>query len=342
MSQLKKIAIVCNSTNPDMKLYFKNKVDMKLQGVTYYAQASMAKELGLKPSCFSKSPRPSLLFVVDCLYSIYFCFYLLFKRTKLIVFDTAHICNLPLAVLAKILRIKLVFTIHDWEPHEGKQQKVVHLYNQLVKKVLADEFIVFSDVDSDKPVHKLNLGGFNANFSVTNEGYYLFFGRIEPYKGLQYLMPITCAVQERLKDFNLVVAGKGQHSALKDLQNKQGVKVINHYIYEQELHELISQCKAVLLPYDSATQSGVVVQAYSYGKPVVAFDVGGLSQYIEHGRTGVLVSYPSTDDFAQAIIEIDNNLPHFYQSVSEVFSQKYSVEAFQRRFEEVVRTLRAR
>jgi glycosyltransferase involved in cell wall biosynthesis len=54
----------------------------------------------------------------------------------------------------------------------------------------------------------------------------------------------------------------------------------------------------VVLPYRSATQSGIAHLAFSFGRPVVATMVGGLSEVVEHERTGLLV--PPEDPHALA------------------------------------------
>lgn len=59
-------------------------------------------------------------------------------------------------------------------------------------------------------------------------------------------------------------------------------------------------CDAVLLPYRSASQSGVVQLAFSYGRPVVATRVGGLPDAVRDGLDGILCD-PDPQDLAGAI-----------------------------------------
>src|SRR5439155_4970240 len=63
----------------------------------------------------------------------------------------------------------------------------------------------------------------------------------------------------------------------------------------------ISAADGVVLPYRSATQSGVAQLAFAYGAPVVATNVGGLPAAIEHGRTGLLCPPDNAFAFARAI-----------------------------------------
>ena len=57
-----------------------------------------------------------------------------------------------------------------------------------------------------------------------------------------------------------------------------------------------------VLPYESATQSGVIQIAYSFGLPVIATDVGGLPEVVLDGRTGFVVPPKDADALAKAVV----------------------------------------
>ena len=63
----------------------------------------------------------------------------------------------------------------------------------------------------------------------------------------------------------------------------------------------------VVLPYDEATQSGVVPVAYNYAKPVVATTVGALAECVTDRRTGLLVPPRDPQALADAIIHLLKN-----------------------------------
>ena len=135
------LAIINNSNNPDMVEYFKNKKSIKNKNIIFLSnKESISKDE--KISSFSKVNGLSFYFFIDCLWSIYICIYLKTKSIKFILFDTAHISNIPTALLAKIFGIKIIFTIHDWVPHEGNESFKVKLYNNFVIKFLAYHLIV--------------------------------------------------------------------------------------------------------------------------------------------------------------------------------------------------------
>ena len=72
----------------------------------------------------------------------------------------------------------------------------------------------------------------------------------------------------------------------------------------EELAELVQQCAISVCPYTDATQSGVIMTCYSLCKPVIATNVGGLGEMVEHGKTGFLVPAKDSDALADAVIKM--------------------------------------
>jgi glycosyltransferase involved in cell wall biosynthesis len=68
--------------------------------------------------------------------------------------------------------------------------------------------------------------------------------------------------------------------------------------------EIFSRAALVVLPYVTASTSGVLVTAYSFSKPVVASRVGCLAEYVEDGITGLLVSPTDVSELADAIVRL--------------------------------------
>jgi glycosyltransferase involved in cell wall biosynthesis len=220
-----------------------------------------------------------------------------------VLFDNAHISNIPLSLFTKMLGCKQYFTIHDWDPHPGSSHFVTALYNTLVKRFLANEFIVYSPVSSNKAVHCFYLGGFPVKPYKFHSDYFLFYGRIEPYKGLNYLVPIADELAKRNPNLKIIVAGKGKDTILEKLALKENVKVINKFIDQSELDDLISGAIAILLPYESASQSGVIPQVAGFGKSVIAHDVGSISYYInDRLPLGTLVNKGDVSGFVKAML----------------------------------------
>lgn len=132
----------------------------------------------------------------------------------------------------------------------------------------------------------------------------LFFGFIRDYKGLDLLIDAMAMLPA---DHVLIIAGEpyGDMAKYHEAIARQGLKdrVVDHirYIADQEVPMFFSAVDAVVLPYKSATQSGITAIAYHFGTPVLATDVGGLKESVEHDRTGLIVPAPEAGAIAEAI-----------------------------------------
>ena len=132
----------------------------------------------------------------------------------------------------------------------------------------------------------------------------LFFGLIRDYKGLDLLIEAFGQLDER---YHLVIAGE----PYGDYGNYQrqveasplGKNIHQHtrFIGDAEVPSFFGAANAVVLPYRSATQSGITAIAYHFGIPVIATDVGGLKEALNDGRTGILVPEVSASAIAAGV-----------------------------------------
>lgn len=130
--------------------------------------------------------------------------------------------------------------------------------------------------------------------------YMLFFGKIVPYKGVDVLIDAYLKSEERKRGVKLVIAGKGNITHDKILLDDD-IILINRYIDNDELANLIRHCKYVVLPYITATQSGCVMSAYAFNKPIIATRVGDLPKEVEDGTTGIICNPNDVNDLQIAI-----------------------------------------
>ncbi len=128
----------------------------------------------------------------------------------------------------------------------------------------------------------------------------LFFGRIEPYKGLPLLIQSLRLLSQRSIDFQLIIAGAGTIDDLNQLEPKNFI-VLNRFIEDNEIKAVFDKCHVVVLPYIAATQSGVVPLAYMFKKPVVVTNTGAIAELVEDGVTGLVVPPGKVSKLADAI-----------------------------------------
>jgi glycosyltransferase involved in cell wall biosynthesis len=138
----------------------------------------------------------------------------------------------------------------------------------------------------------------------------VFFGRLLRSKGLTDLVDAFAIVRERRPDARLVIAGppprrteEGEvEQAVRERGLEDVVAVDSRYLPNEEVRPLMELASVVVLPYTSATQSGVLHVAYACGRPVIATRVGGLPEVVEEGGTGLLVPPGSPRELADAIV----------------------------------------
>lgn len=135
----------------------------------------------------------------------------------------------------------------------------------------------------------------------------LFFGLIRRYKGLPQLLQAMPLVLQKL-DCTLLVVGEfyeGKDDCLRligALGLSSHVRIIDQFIPRHEVGLYFSAADLVVLPYQSATQSGIVPIANTFERPVVATRVGGLPEAVRDGETGFLVEPRNPVAIAEAII----------------------------------------
>ena len=136
------------------------------------------------------------------------------------------------------------------------------LYNRVVTGFLADHLVVFSPIDSNISHSVLKLFALNQ---ISKHQIYpqFFFWRIEPYKALHNIIYIAQELKRKMPDAVINVMGAGTDNAIEILQGLTNVNVVNEFISEDDLNMQLRKTTAVILPYDSATQSGVIIKSFS-------------------------------------------------------------------------------
>jgi len=159
----------------------------------------------------------------------------------------------------------------------------------------------------------------------------LFFGLIRDYKGLELLIDAFSLLDDQ--SYQLLIAGEAYGSfdkyqeQIEASKAKERIKVINRYIDDNEVPLLFSAADLLVLPYRSATQSGVVPVAYHFEVPCIVTDVGGLKETVEAPGTGIVCSVDS-QNIVNAIREAEKNGKEYYVSNIRKEKAKLSWENF--------------
>lgn len=175
---------------------------------------------------------------------------------------------------------------------------------------------------------------------VTANRVILFFGYIRRYKGLHVLIEAMKLLGD--EDVHLLAVGesyddvKSYHNQIEALQVQDRITLHTDYIPNDQVGVYFSAADIVILPYLSATQSGIAQIAYNFDKPVIATDVGGLAEIVIEGRTGYLVPPDDPAALAMGIRRFYNegNEENFRTNVEQE-KNRYTWEAMAQAIEEL-------
>ncbi len=233
-----------------------------------------------------------------------------------------------IAILAKMMcRTKVLFLIHNVFPHERLP------FDRLMTTFTlrrGDCFIVQSGENEamlldivKNPVYRrtmhptydaFNIEGFDRaalrrELELPDDArVMLFFGFVREYKGLTYLIEALPSINKRVENSYLLVVGDFYDDKPKYLEQIESlgvsamVKIIDAYIPDRQVGKYFTASDLVVLPYVSATQSGIVQIAFGFGKPVIVTSVGGLPEVVEDGRTGYVVPPCDAEALADAVV----------------------------------------
>ena len=242
-----------------------------------------------------------------------------------------------MGIIARLIpkKTKQISILHNVIPHE-KRFFDIPLNKFFLSKT--DGFIVMSDavlndlislkpdakyLRIDHPVYthfgeKIDQKTAQQTLNLaTDKKTLLFFGLIRNYKGLDLLLEAFNLLDS---DYQLVIAGEVYGSfekydaIIKNSPNKEQIHLNNRYINDDEVATFFSAADVCILPYKSATQSGITAISNHFCLPIIATDVGGLKETIHHNKTGLIVETPNSLEIKQSIDS------YFINNLKENFS----------------------
>jgi len=288
------------------------------------------------------------------------------ENADLIVFDWWHpffgICHGVISFLIrKKYREKILFITENVVSHEanaidkfltkiglksaskflalsGIVEKEVQQFSK-DKKVYRSELPVYDcyKLNEDSDIKKLKQElGFEEDSLVL-----LFFGYVRKYKGLDILVEAFPKILSQNPNAKLLIVGefyddpKPYLDLISKLKIENNVRVVNQFVSNEEVAKYYQASDVVILPYRSATQSGILNVAYGFYKPVIVTDVGGLAEFVDEGKTGFVIKPNSSDSIAEGIQKFliakektnfaeninKRNLQNSFNNLPEIFEQ---------------------
>lgn len=125
----------------------------------------------------------------------------------------------------------------------------------------------------------------------------LFFGLVREYKGLDILIEACNLLPEK---YRIIAAGENYTD-----HNYESPRLLwkNSFIPDSDVGTWFNAADIVVLPYRSASQSGIAQIALAFRKPMVVTDKGGLAETIDPGRTGIAAELATPESLAEAILK---------------------------------------
>ena len=243
--------------------------------------------------------------------------------------DVLHLDGIVPNIARTIFRYHqpVFWTIHDAKPHIGEKSWRNNLWINLIKRKVS-HYIVHSEFTKKQLLEHGNID--NNNITVVTFGLFsifkewdnkkvnqsdktiLFFGRLSPYKGIEVLLEAMQIVSEELSNIRLVIAGQlmswYKMPIIPILKNNCEIIIKTDYITNSDLCDLFNDASICVLPYLDASQSGILVMSFAFNTPVIASNIGGMAEYIDHEKTGLLVEPGDRHSLAEAIVILSDNV----------------------------------
>lgn len=232
------------------------------------------------------------------------------EKFDAIYFESLHVWNVAIMIaLGKSVHKYQV--IHEVIPHEGDSQvKGVDFMNKVICKtadtiVLRNQKYVQEMIDQYKidpsRVKYLELWRRYPGFTEpAHSSHALFFGRINPYKGADNLLEIVRLCPEITFD----VVGRvdpQMEQVVEELRKEKNVHLNTGYVSDDEMREAFVGCDWAIVPYNSASQSGIIIDAYKLSRPVIAFNVGAIAEQVDDGKSGYMVNAGDNKAFSEVL-----------------------------------------
>ncbi|MEA3378603.1 MAG: glycosyltransferase [Nanoarchaeota archaeon] len=251
------------------------------------------------------------------------------------------------AFLTKVFtKTKVLFLCHNVLPHERK------FFDKPLTKlsyIFADFYITHSKMDRDNLCSMIPTADVKVSVHPTYDVFnkkkwdkkkikqelglrgdvILFFGYVRPYKGLVYLIEALPKII-KAKQMTLLIVGEFWSPTKKEVLQraeelgvKENIKIVDKYVPNEEVGKYYCASDVVVLPYTSATNSGIVQTAFGFNIPVIVSNAGGLPEVVEDEKTGYIVPTENADEIAKAVLNFYATDENFAANIEK---EKYRFE----------------
>jgi glycosyltransferase involved in cell wall biosynthesis len=224
--------------------------------------------------------------------------------------------------------VTAVITVHDADQHPGDRHPFLELCRRL-EIARADIVVAFSQHSADALRRRISARktviwvphGTDADPSVqprsapAHAPVVGFFGRITEYKGIDVYVDALEIVRRTRPDVRGLVVGNGDVDEALIQRSSDGIEWRIGWVEESQVEAVVDGFDLVALPYQEASQSGVLPLAASRGIPVVATPIGGLVEQAAAAGNTVVSAAATAESVAAAILTVVED-PALYERLS--------------------------
>lgn len=258
---------------------------------------------------------------------------------------------------ARLLRRRFVFTVHNAVPHghRSRRHRPIAALAALARRLVfvsafsRDDFLarygeayrgksrlVAHGVSPARPEGSVvpYVGGERASGTAADgaatqaPAALVFWGRVEPYKGVELFAELARSPRIRARGLALEVHGRfaPELAPLRDELRRLGVRVDDDYLAPDRLEALLARDVVFVMPYRTATQSGAMYTLLAHGRVFVATDVGDLGAFLRgHGLEALLLDAPSE----AAVVAALDRLAHDGPAIAAALQRAQDASAWQ-------------
>jgi len=230
--------------------------------------------------------------------------------------------------------------IEWWAMYEANR---VIVCSQSMKNEICDHFnlpkdkvdVIPNAIDATKYQIPVDREAVRQRYGVGwGEKLILCVGRLVPQKGIEYFIQAIPAIAKRYPEAKFVIVGEGWSRDILEAEAKasgENRKIqFTGFASDREVIELMTSADALVVPSVYEPFGIVALEGMATGVPVVASKVGGLSEVIEHDRTGIFVYPKNPESIAWGIDRVLSDPDHakwLIENAKEKLHKAYSWEA---------------
>jgi len=196
-----------------------------------------------------------------------------------------------------------------------------------------------------------NKNELKIKYSIKSKNVLLFIGRLAEKKGLEYLIKAMPEVLSKSPNTELIICGNGSlkkemEQLVKEMDLEKFVRFTGYITSDEKIDYLI--LSDILLVPSIVAQSGdteglpvVILEGLSAGKPIIASNVGGISDAIKDGKNGFLVEQKNVKQIEDTVLELldnEDSKEMFSKNALET-SKKYDWEIIGGEYEKIIRSV---